>query len=762
MTARTPPCSSAPWGVRLLVLIVAVLGGVPRSAQDAASPLPTAARVALLGDSITAGARLDEARHHLGPRVEAYLTGAGSQARIEAFGAGGATLLRGTDNPYVDRDAWSRAQAFAPHVAVVVLGTNDTCLDDRRRPWDRADQLETDAAAMVGALREAGASRVLLCSPPPMLLGDVEEGSARHADLQARSARMPRIHAALQAVADRAGEGVRFVDLTRALRPGETLDGVHPSPFGADRLARRLATEVLLELEGGADPDLPLARVLSAGGILASADRWHGFRRRDFVLPTESGDGAACTLILPHAVRPGAPWIWRARFFGHEPALDLALLDAGFHVAYCEVGQLFGSARAVGRWERFHTFARELGLAERPVLEGMSRGGLPLWSYASRHPESVAALYGDNPVVDPRSWPGGRNGKRSDGDWAAYREAWSLSEEEAWQRDPLAAIDVRAWAARRVPLFLVVGADDRVVPVAENAAPLERAARVAGVDVTTWRKPGSGHHPHGLSPVDPLFRGLATAGLSANGQSVPAPWEPATVPLPSVEFRAGAGWNGGTWWDALDHLEAALLEAPTTPVVFLGDSITQGLTGHGDRLTRPAGTRAIDRVLGSADATAAVSLGLSGDRTEHLLFRIERPAFRALSPRVVVLQIGVNDVRSAGRTGRELADGIERILARLHTLHPSVHVIVCGPFPTGPTRDDPFRRRIDDAHALLRDRAEAWDSERVTLLDLRPLFLREDGTPNERLARDHVHVTGAGYEAWLGAIAPLVRDATAR
>ena len=72
---------------------------------------------------------------------------------------------------------------------------------------------------------------------------------------------------------------------------------------------------------------------------------WNGYQRYDFEI-----DGRKCLVVVPKTEAEGRPWIWRARFFGHEPQVDLALLERGFHLVYMDVAGLFGSPRAVGHW----------------------------------------------------------------------------------------------------------------------------------------------------------------------------------------------------------------------------------------------------------------------------------------------------------------------------------------------------------------------------------------------------------------------------
>ncbi|MEO1860911.1 MAG: hypothetical protein ABGZ19_13525, partial [Verrucomicrobiales bacterium] len=114
--------------------------------------------------------------------------------------------------------------------------------------------------------------------------------------------------------------------------------------------------------------------------------QWHGFERQDF-----SSDGLKCILVIPASAAKDSPWVWRARFFGHQPQADIELLKKGFHIAYCDVGGLFGNEVAVDRWDRFYNILTEdRGLSKRPALEGMSRGGLIIYNWASKNPKKVS------------------------------------------------------------------------------------------------------------------------------------------------------------------------------------------------------------------------------------------------------------------------------------------------------------------------------------------------------------------------------------
>ena len=84
----------------------------------------------------------------------------------------------------------------------------------------------------------------------------------------------------------------------------------------------------------------------------------------------------SCRLVAPIEAAKGHPWVLRARFWGHEPQTDIALLERGFHIAYCDVADLYGSPKAVKRWDAFYKQMTALGLNKKVGLEGMSRGAL--------------------------------------------------------------------------------------------------------------------------------------------------------------------------------------------------------------------------------------------------------------------------------------------------------------------------------------------------------------------------------------------------
>jgi len=246
---------------------------------------------------------------------------------------------------------------------------------------------------------------------------------------------------------------------------------------------------------------LILATPCFAADFPGKQSEFHGFPRYDF-----EHNGRKCIIVAPKEAAAGNPWVWRARFFGHEPQADVALLNHGYHIAYADVAGLFGAPQAVEIWNDFHAYVTtEFGFHQRPALEGMSRGGLIIYNWAKQNPDKVSCIYGDAPVCDIKSWPGGKGtGVGSEPTWKQCLAVYGFTEEEGLKAktNPIDELRPLAWA--KIPLLHVVGDADDVVPVAENTAILEERYKKMGGSIEVIHKPGIGHHPHSLKDPQPI------------------------------------------------------------------------------------------------------------------------------------------------------------------------------------------------------------------------------------------------------------------
>lgn len=217
-------------------------------------------------------------------------------------------------------------------------------------------------------------------------------------------------------------------------------------------------------------------------------------------------EGHQAKVVFPKQANEARNWIWRARFWGHEPQLDKALLEKGFHVVYVDVAGLFGNPEAVQRWNAFYKFCREeYDLNPKVVLEGMSRGGLIIYNWAAENTDKVFSIYADAPVCDIKSWPGGLfAGQGSTIDWEKCLEVYGLDSASVRDFKGIPIYKSVAIAKARIPVIHVYGESDKVVPFMENTYLLAEEFRKAGGEITLIPKPGVGHHPHSLKDPSPL------------------------------------------------------------------------------------------------------------------------------------------------------------------------------------------------------------------------------------------------------------------
>ncbi len=161
-------------------------------------------------------------------------------------------------------------------------------------------------------------------------------------------------------------------------------------------------------------------------------------------------------------------------------------------------------------------------------------------------------------------------------------------------------------------------------------------------------------------------------------------------------------------------------------VLFLGDSLTERWT--------PEIWRRDIAPLG------AVNAGVDGDRTEHLLWRIENGNLPEPPPRVIVLLIGTNDL-GHGRSPKTAAEGVRHDLQRLRERASSARILLLGLTP----RTDRFGRLVDAVNAEIRTCAGGA----VTYADLGQ-SLRDAGGVAPGVIADGVHLTPSGYQRLTG------------
>lgn len=229
---------------------------------------------------------------------------------------------------------------------------------------------------------------------------------------------------------------------------------------------------------------------------------WKGYERHDFLY-----EGREVIVILPKTPAPENQWVWRAEFFDAFPSVDMALLEMGWHLVYYSVSNMYGCPESIKLMNEFHKFIinEPYNLNQRPVIFGFSRGGLYAFNYAADYPDEVAGLYLDSPVLDIRSWPGGKgNGQGSQREWEECLTIYGLTENTAMEFSDNPLDKVEKVARFRIPIIVVAGDADTAVPFLENSAILERKYKEYNGKIKMIVKAGIGHHPHSLENPQPI------------------------------------------------------------------------------------------------------------------------------------------------------------------------------------------------------------------------------------------------------------------
>jgi lysophospholipase L1-like esterase/pimeloyl-ACP methyl ester carboxylesterase len=442
---------------------------------------PEKIRIACVGDSITFGAGIEERETKSYPaQLQEML---GEKYEVGNFGRSGATLLEKGANPYIKTSEYASSKAFLPDIVFIMLGTNDT----QKKSRSHLPDFEQDYARLIRSFRElASHPRVILIKPIPAFnYGDTVWISPE------------RITSQIQPLTEKVAFDNRceLIDMYHWFLDKEELlsDKVHPTAEGAKRMAERLRDYLLT--------DTVAYNIRKRLPLPGETGNFHGFEMK-----TGQYDSVLYHIVMPRHTAKGKPWVWRARFFGHEPQTDIALLERGYHLVYYDVAGLFGAPPAVARWDRFYAWMQQAGLAKKAALEGMSRGGLIIYNWAYRNPGKVCCIYADAPVLDIRSWPGGKgHGPGSPADWQACLQAYGFAGEEEALKATVNPLDHAAEiAAIGFPMLHIVGDADRVVPVDENTGPFEKIILEHGGNITVIHKAGVGHHPHSLPDPEPI------------------------------------------------------------------------------------------------------------------------------------------------------------------------------------------------------------------------------------------------------------------
>lgn len=235
--------------------------------------------------------------------------------------------------------------------------------------------------------------------------------------------------------------------------------------------------------------------------IECKKSNWNGFERLDFQL-----DGKSGILVCPNTPRADKKWLFKTEYFGAFPNFELEMLNRGYYVAHIANTTRWCLPEDTERQAAFCVFLhREFGLAKTCMPVGMSCGGMQAVYLAAKYPHLVSALYLDAPVLNLLSCPcsvGRENGGKMYEEFveATGRTVSTLLND---RNHPIDYVD--KLIGNKIPLALICGEADTVVPYLENGAVLAEKYRKSDAPFFEIVKLDCDHHPHGLESQDPLI-----------------------------------------------------------------------------------------------------------------------------------------------------------------------------------------------------------------------------------------------------------------
>ena len=197
-------------------------------------------------------------------------------------------------------------------------------------------------------------------------------------------------------------------------------------------------------------------------------------------------------------------------------------------------------------------------------------------------------------------------------------------------------------------------------------------------------------------------------------------------------------------WQARYKAMNARIAQGNVDLLFIGDSITQAWERNGKAVW--------DEYYGSRNA---VNLGISGDRTQHVLWRLDNGNIDGINPKAAVIMIGTNNSNGKDNSVAEIADGIRAIVAKLGSKLPGVEILLLDIFPRG-ANTNPQRGKILQVNQIVRKIADG--DAKVHYLAIGPHFVEDDGTIPKDIMPDSLHLSPAGYQIWADAMEGTLRE----
>ena len=204
-------------------------------------------------------------------------------------------------------------------------------------------------------------------------------------------------------------------------------------------------------------------------------------------------DGHKAFLYAAPQPAAGKPWLWYAptlggvSLFGRKMYFE-AFMKAGISLAGYDLGEVRGAPASTAKFTLFYEEMVKRGYSAKPILLGQSRGGMMTLAWAFRNPDKVRAWVGIYPVCNLASWPLKNSKAQTLADFGMSEEELNAKLSEFNPVDHLKGL-----IDNKVPMFVVHGDSDFVVPYEVNTGLLKERYAAGGGQISVKVIPGEGH-----------------------------------------------------------------------------------------------------------------------------------------------------------------------------------------------------------------------------------------------------------------------------
>ena len=206
-------------------------------------------------------------------------------------------------------------------------------------------------------------------------------------------------------------------------------------------------------------------------------------------------------------------------------------------------------------------------------------------------------------------------------------------------------------------------------------------------------------------------------------------------------------------WEKRHETFVGIAKRGNVDLLFLGDSITDAWGGEGH------GTNGGNKIFTSKFVPMkAANFGIGGDRTQHVIWRLQNGELNGIKPKVVQLMIGTNNSNGTDNTAEEIADGVKGIIQEIKKISPSTKVLLLAVFPRNTGKDDAAKKiqkdKIDKVNSIISKLDDGGKS--VKFLDIGSKFKDASGALPKELMPDQLHLSEKGYEIWANAVEGVI------